>query len=436
MQEPVVLPRRFAVLLGLGLIASATAGLLSASFSSFASPWSSSARALTNLEAMRLTFLVYVPGTVVMMLYALVLLLAGLAVLTRRRGVGPLLVCLALAGVVMLLADHPSMSELAARLPWRSRLAIWHPSTPWMLPMFVGAVADSLWPPLVAWGLIRFGDWTSLRRPAAWVAPLLLVALIQGSLRLTQKLNERLRIDYARSQGVLLAAEPGTAHVVLVPAMGEAGSPPIDAAARVTLIGPRRSGSPLEHHVVETRVLGGAIDLPDVPTGEYDVELVVDANPDNGWMMGGDYYAGAFDQPLLLMLERNGETVRREFPTNVVLSLVEPAILRTATTDDERVTLRAPVTFAWSQSPGARAYRCRVTHRTTSGLPSVVAESTQTDARWVVDLPPTAAGEWYMLAVSATGPDGRVASLETTRGFEIAPEGRTVVTARDGAAAR
>jgi hypothetical protein len=47
----------------------------------------------------------------------------------------------------------------------------------------------------------------------------------------------------------------------------------------------------------------------------YQVDLVIDTNPQNGWLGDGDYFAiGSEDTKIAIVLDEDGQTVRREIP--------------------------------------------------------------------------------------------------------------------------
>jgi len=77
--------------------------------------------------------------------------------------------------------------------------------------------------------------------------------------------------------------------------------------------------SGVEPRWLETRLVGGVIELPDVPTGEYEVELAIDANPQNAWLGDGDYFApGPGTTQIAIVLDEDGQSVRREIPLEKV----------------------------------------------------------------------------------------------------------------------
>ena len=264
----------------------------------------------------------------------------------------------------------------------------------------------------------------SLGRPVAWIVPAVLVVGMQAGWMSIHARNERtLRTlnAYAKTRGQVLTIHPGKGRMVLVPTIGGSPAPALDAAARVQLL-----GGAAKPEWIDVRVVGGQIELDDVPTGQYEVSLSIDANPANGWMMGGDYIAGQSalnPDPLggTIILDEDGLTVRRELPTVAIMGLHEPAGMKMSSDVDDPTpaTVRTPVTFAWDGVPHVEAYHYSVRLISERGS-QVVARGDGSEATWTVDLAPTGPHETYRFELTATGPAGTMGFLETTRGFVVA----------------
>jgi hypothetical protein len=197
--------------------------------------------------------------------------------------------------------------------------------------------------------------------------------------------------------------ESGKARLVLAPTFdGEpiANDDDLRAAVYLTELDSR------DHRRLEGRLERGVIDVDEVGTGRYRVELALMATGPpfaappraNPVMIASDAFELAF--------RHRGETVRREVPMRVRMRLQSPESTEMPLRPlDQLPSVGSPVSFAWDAVPGARAYELELVD-TGSGDPPRVERVTGTT--WTVHLPAVSPRGFYTLRLSARGAQTRI----------------------------
>ena len=259
---------------------------------------------------------------------------------------------------------------------------------------------------------VRGRDWPGPSPRAQWVVAAMAILFLRGALFYLAWRDdpERRHAAFAREVEAL-AVEPGKGRLVIVPTFDGA---PLDgvpeAAVKVTLDEQKTK----QRRYLTARYVNGAIEVPDVDTGVYGLSIGIDANPVNGtgsgWGLPGDlisWGAGRWD------LVHDGQTVRQEVAMHRLIRLVRPedtgaGLGRTMAAVPE---FRSPVTIEWEAIPGARLYGYGISRMSADGA-RYVAGTQGPNTTWTVDLPPTKAGETYVLNVSAYGRTRQVGIFE------------------------